>query len=83
MTVLLLGCGIAEIPLSKYIYQLHKWKASAPVCLQKLRTCFVFQQLVQLFFGCFWGVGRIARRYLCDIYDWSTAHSSTQLFQLS
>ena len=55
---------------AKYIYQLRKWRASEPVCLQKKRTACIFQQPMQPFkklCTCLWlHVRTITRRYLCN-----------------
>ena len=47
--VLLPGCGISEIPLSIF-YRPHKWKASAHVRPQKMRTTGMFQRPRRTFF---------------------------------
>ena len=52
----------------KYIYWLHKWRASTPVYLQKMRMGWIFQEPMQpfflLFFFFFFFFGTITRHYL-------------------
>ena len=59
--VLLLCCGNP----TKYIYRLHKWKATVPVCPQKMRMGCIFQQLVHFFIFYFC---TLTRRYLCNFF---------------